>query len=236
MEAEAQRLPRWVKIIFVVILIPLALGLGVNFFTWFTTKDKVEVTFKLDGWITIGSVKYADLPNLKLMLDQQEVENILKVSWRVINTGNKGIINFESGPFIEFPKGSDIVTAKISDSSPYLKVARKLRIVDNRAFIDSLGVFNSGDFLKVDFFLKNIIEEKITSQYFKEWILNGKSLDLSLSQDISLARQDSENLIEFNIKNFLVGIIGSLLATIIIMVFITFLSPRSRKRYIDFLK
>lgn len=192
-ETDSQKLPKWVKITFLVILVPLILSVISNLLTWFATKDKIEVTFKLDGWITIGSVKYADLPTLKLMLDQQEVENILKVSWRVINTGNKGIINFESGPLIEFPEGSDIVIAKVSESSPYLKVARKLRIVGNQAFIDSLGVFNSCDFFKVDFFIKNIAEQKITKQYFKEWILSGKSLDLSFSQDVSLAREDSKS-------------------------------------------
>jgi hypothetical protein len=153
MENDIKKTPRWLKIIFGVILIPVILGLFTNFFTWFATKDKVEVTFKLDGWITIGSVQNADLPDLKLMLDNQMVQNILKVSWRIINTGNKGIMNFESGPFIVFPKGQDIISARITESSHLLKAAKNLRTTENNLYIDSLGVFNSGDFFKVDIYI-----------------------------------------------------------------------------------
>jgi len=187
-------MPKWMKVFLLIVLIPLTINLITNFLTWFTTKEKVEVTFKLDGWITVGSIRFGDLPHLKLMLDSQEVKNITKVSWRVINTGDKGIAHFENGPFIEIPTTVSIVLGKISEASSLLNVSKSVRIKNNIAFIDSLGIFNPGDFFKIDFYLQNITEENISTQYFEKWNLSGKSLDLAIAKDISFIRDTSGNI------------------------------------------
>ena len=170
-------------------LIPLVIALIANFFTWYKTKDNVEITLKLEGWITIGSVEFSDLPNLKLFLDSEEVNNILKVSWRIINTGNKGIEKFESGPFIEFPDDLNVVSARIDETSPFLKVAKIPIISSTRIVIDSLGIFNSLDYMKVDLYLKNISKQDVTTEFFDKWDLKGKTLNLSIKKNLPISQE-----------------------------------------------
>ena len=172
-------------------LIPFIINLVSNFFTWYKTKDNVEITLKLEGWITIGSVEFSDLPNLKLFLDSEEVNNILKVSWSIINTGNKGIEKFESGPFIEFPNDLNVVSARIDETSPFLKVAKKPIISGNKIFIDSLGILNSFDNMKVDVYLKNILEKDASLDFFDKWDLKGKALNLLIRKDIQQIKKTS---------------------------------------------
>jgi len=176
----------------IIILIPFLVALVANIITWISTREKVEVTFKLEGWITIGSVKFGDLEDLKLMLGTQPVENILKLTWRVTNSGKKGISSFESGPFIEFPAGSEVVSAYVTDPSPLLKIAKKVTLEDSRIKLDSLGIFNSNDFFKVNVYIKNIKDEKITPDYFEEWNFKGKALDLNIVKDISTMRAEAQ--------------------------------------------
>lgn len=183
---------KWIGIISTAVLIPFIISLIANLTTWFGTKEKVEITFKLDGWISIGSIRTNDLPNLKLMLSDQPVANILKVSWRITNTGNKGINEFESGPTIVLPKDLKIVYAQISDTSPHLKIGRTVHIIDNKAHIDSLGIFNPTNYFRIDFYLKDIGESSLNNQYFESWDFEGKSLDLDIYRDISTADQQSE--------------------------------------------
>ena len=131
-ETPKSRILQW---IITGMLIPIIIGLLVNFYTWYKTKDKVEVTLKLDSWIMIGSIESSDLPSLKLYLGSEEVKNILKVSWNIINTGNKGIEKFETGPFIEFPNDLDVVYARVAETSPLIKVADKLKISGNKIIV-----------------------------------------------------------------------------------------------------
>src|SRR5438045_1750720 len=102
-------------------LVPLLITFAGGYFLWRYTKDTVELTFKLDSWITVGSVKQDEIPNLKLMLDSQQVGNILKVSWKIINTGTRGISNFETNPFINYPSGLKVISARVSEKSELLK-------------------------------------------------------------------------------------------------------------------
>lgn len=159
-------------------------GIIAGFVIWYFTKEKTEITFRLEGWITVGSFMQQELPGLSLMLNGESVKNIMKVSWSVSNSGDKGIDRFESGPFIKFPRDLDVVSARISNKSPFLKISENLNIGESLAYVDSLGIFNSGDFFKVDFYLKDIEDQNITNEYFNNWRLNGKSLDLIFRNDI----------------------------------------------------
>ena len=81
----------------------------------------------------------------------------------------------------------------MSEKSPLLKVAQNLKLSKNFAIVDSLGVFNTNDYFKVDFFLKDISEQKITDEYFNQWSLKGKALDLNVIHDISYIKLEKEN-------------------------------------------
>ena len=150
----------------------------------YTTRDKTEITLKLDAWITIGSVQFGDLEELQLLYKGEAVKNVLKVSWRVINTGNKGIEVFEYGPAIQLPRQYSPISARITDTSPQLRVRRKLRLKENQIITDSLGIFNPGDFFKADIYLRDVPDTEITSKFFEAWSLVSKSLDLSIKKEI----------------------------------------------------
>lgn len=192
MTSTTKKIAKWSVVILSLVVLPLGISLVANFTTWFSTKEKVEVTLKLDGWITIGSVKFGDLPDLMLTLQSEPVENILKITWRIVNTGNKGIQGFESGPFITFPKDLNVVSAKISETSQFLKIKRELEVKDEKAEIKSLGVFNPGNYFRVDFYLKDVTKDATTNEYFSKWELLGKSLDISITKDLSIMAEKLE--------------------------------------------
>lgn len=198
MNKDSHRYLKWIGFVISVVLLPLIISLIANFTTWFSTKDRVEITFKLEGWITIGSIKSGDLQDLQLLLASKPVKNILKVSWTITNTGNKGIGKFESGPFIEFPQGLNIISAKVSETSEMLKISSNVIIENNYAKIDSLGIFNPSNYFRVDFYLKDVDEPNITSKYFEVWKLEGKALDLNISRDISVADKRQISYIEIH--------------------------------------
>ena len=208
---KLKKILRW----FVIIAIfPIVIGLIVNFTTWFTTKDNFNITFKLEGWITVGSIQFGDLPNLKLTLEDQQVENILKVTWSIKNTGNKGIESFESGPWIEIPTYLNLVSANISQKSTLLNISNVLSCHENRVIVDSLGLFNTNDYFVIDIYLRDIKNQNITRHYFENWKLIGKSLDLSISRDSNIVEdKKSEFYIPYNIIITLIitlSILGSL--------------------------
>jgi len=176
-----------IGVIITVILVPLAISLIANYTTWFGTRQITEVTLRLAGWIAVGSTGFGDLPGLRLMLNSEPIESVVKVSWTVTNTGNKGIASFESGPSLVFPAELQVVRAVISDASPLLHVSRALSIKRNRATIDSLGIFNAGNFMKVDIYIKNVPAGRITEAFFNDWKLEANALDLSVKKDISNA-------------------------------------------------
>jgi len=179
--------------ILTILFIPIIIGIGVNYLSWYRTRSRTEVTLTLEGWITIGSVVFGDLPGLRLTLNNEPVKNILKISWTIANTGNRGIASFETGPTIRFPRGLEIVRAVVSDTSPLLKVAQQLRVIGNQARVDSLGIFNAGDHLAVDIYLKDVRSPKIDPEFFDHWALSANALDLKTATDVSLASREARS-------------------------------------------
>lgn len=198
------RSSKWFNWILIIILIPLVLALIANFTFWLNTKDNVEITFRLDGWITIGSVKFAAVDSLKLMLGSQPVKNILKVSWLIINTGNQGIGKFESGPSIKFPEGLDIFAVEVSETSENLIINRDINLEDSVAQITSIGIFNPTDFFRVDFYLKDVVDNNIKRENFEEWKFKGKALNLNIMKDLSYFKPESTRYMSF-LRTFMVG-------------------------------
>lgn len=212
-ETPKSRILQW---IITGMLIPIIIGLLVNFYTWYKTKDKVEVTLKLDSWIMIGSIESSDLPSLKLYLGSEEVKNILKVSWNIINTGNKGIEKFETGPFIEFPNDLDVVYARVAETSPLIKVADKLKISGNKIIVDSLGIFNSSKYIKVDIYLKDIPKQNINSEFFDKWELKGNALNLIINKEIKAFEKENNRFNEVILPiTVLIAAMLTLLSTIL---------------------
>jgi hypothetical protein len=147
----------------------------------------VEITLKLDGWITVGTLLESDLPNLKLMYSDKPVKNALKISWRIINTGSTGISEFEKAPSIVYPVKFDIAEARISETSPLLKIDKNLSINPEHRTIEvnNIGVFNPRDFFKIDVYIMDIPESLVSIDYFTDWDLIAKSVDLQLKKDIT---------------------------------------------------
>ncbi len=202
-------------------IITIVFGIIAGFITWQYTKEKTEITLKLESWIIVGSFIEQELSGLSLMLDGDSLKNIMKISWQVVNSGDKGITTFETGPYFEFPRNLDVISAKISNKSPLLKISENLNIIDSLAYVDSLGIFNSGDFFKVDFYLKDIEEQHTTNEYFNNWHLNGKSLDLTIITDIEFTDVITDIYRDLSIVSYSLFTLGVILITFTIM-FITF--------------
>lgn len=187
---------KWKIISFVLtaILIPLIIGLIANYTTWLGTKPKVEITLKLDGWITIGSVEDSDLTDLKLIYKGESLRSILKLSWRVTNTGSEGIGRFESGPAIHYPDNFEIAEAKVTSKSPDLKLDKDVLIdkQNRRILVNNLGIFNSGDFFVLDVYITDIPQPILSQASFGGWELKAKSLNLQIQKDSFLKENDNE--------------------------------------------
>ena len=175
------------SILLTLILIPFIISLVANYTTWLRTRDEVEITMKLDGWITIGAIQGNDISDLKLTYKDQAVGNAMKVSWRLINTGSKGIPAFEQPPAIAYPRDLKVIEPRISETSPLLKVGRQPRVLPGLGWIvvDSLGVFNPGDFIRLDVFVLDLPASEISANYFSNWDFVVKSVDHRKRIDLS---------------------------------------------------
>ena len=217
----------------ILIIVPFTIALIANFFTWVQTKDKYEITFQLDNWITIGNVNLGDLPNLRLLHGDNMIDNILKVSWLVTNTGNKGISYFETGPYIQFPNGLNIVAAKIDEKSSLLKVNRYATLDKNIAYIDSLGLFNRDEFFKIDFYICDANIDSITNEYFSNWNLIGKTLDLSIKKVLTKADESQTISLIQAIKFISYGVAGSsLIFSILLWVMLDLIQKKIVKKVV----
>lgn len=176
------------SLILTIILVPLFIGLIGNYITWFGTKEKKEITLSLDGWITIGTLQESGLEELKLTYNGEPVNNAMKISWWVANTGSKGISEFEIFPFLEYPKtpNVNIVEARVSEASPALRIKTGLLInsKDRKIQVNDMGIFNEGEFFRVDVYILDIPEFSSLSDYLKDWNLVAKAVDLKIKKDI----------------------------------------------------
>lgn len=94
-----------VSFVLTIILIPFLISLIASYTTWFGTKDKIEVSITLDGHITVGSIMESSIPELALTWNGEPINNLLKLSWRVENSGTKGIPSFEAWAFNNLSRG-----------------------------------------------------------------------------------------------------------------------------------
>lgn len=174
-------------IIITIILIPLFINLLGKYLNlpWF--EEKTEITLKLEGWITVGELGESDVPDLKLTYKDNPVKNALKVSWKIINTGSKGIPKFEKVPSLLYPRKLNVVEAKIFQKSPLLEVSKNLLIKpeDGTIEVTDIGIFNKKEFFVIDVYIMNMPDTIITAEYFTDWDFIAKSVDLKTRKDIT---------------------------------------------------
>ena len=190
------------KKIFLYFILPLLIPIIAGLTIWRVTQDKYEITFKLDGYITIGSLQSKDLEGLTLNYRGKEIQNVLKISWRIINTGTKGIKEFEVLPTIVYPEGSDVAEARLGEKSQLLEfntnLVRGLFLINrkNRTIrLDNIGIFNHEEYFTVSVYMINIPDELISDEYFANWKLMAKTLDLKIKNDISYKDGDKSLLL-----------------------------------------
>lgn len=168
-------------------LIPFIISIIANYITLLRTKQRVELTCKLDGWITVGELRNADMLGLELTYNGSTIRNISKLSLRIANTGDVGIDKgkFEKAPTIIYPTIRTYKTVSIDDQeeidrrthplldivkaqvySPTVKVDRE-PLIDHESgtiTVQNLGVFNAGEHFIVDIYIADTSkreEEKI---------------------------------------------------------------------------
>ena len=195
-----------------VILIPFIVSIIANYTTWFSTKPKAEITFTLDGWITIGSVDESDLVDLKLIYKDKPINNFLKTSWRVSNTGTEGIDAFERGPTIHYPSSLTPQEAKVSSTSAMLKLDKNVNIDTKNKSIgfNNLGIFNPGDYFVTDIYFADIPNDPLSPISSGEWGLSAKALNLIVNTDILVKIPDELQLPRM--VYYFIGVLGALLA------------------------
>lgn len=183
-----------VYFVLIIIVIPLLIGLFAGYATWFRTKDTTEVTIALEGHITMGSIMESSIPKLALTWNGEPINNLLKLSWRVENSGTRGITSFEHGPSISYQEGIQVASSSISYTSQKLKINKNLVIDPNERIISvsDLGIFNPGDYFLVDVYLTDIPESEISLSFFEGWNLEAKALDLDIKKDLVAANRVAE--------------------------------------------
>ena len=184
--------------------------MAVNFVTWYKTKDRIELTCQLDGYISIGSILESDLSDLKLIYNNNPVKNALKVSWRIINTGSRGISEFEKKPMLIYPERFNIVKANVSETSPLLNIDKNVRMdpIHKRIEIDNLGILNPKDFFKVDVYMIDVPDSNVSQDYFNDWIFMAKALNLKTQMKTKF-EQSTWLHIDDNILQLIMGITGA---------------------------
>lgn len=85
------------------LIVPFVVSSIASFTTWFGTRARAEVTLALEGFIAVGSLQEGDVPGLALTWGDRRINNALKLSWRIENSGTKGIPSFEHGPLLSYP-------------------------------------------------------------------------------------------------------------------------------------
>ncbi len=182
----------------------------------------MEITLKLDGWITIGRLQEGGLEELKLTYHDQPVKSATKISWRVINTGSKGISVFETLPFLVYPKTPrlDIAQARISEAPDLLKVDKDLLIdLESRTIkVREMGVFNEGESFRIDVHVLDIPESISLTDYLENWELRSKALDLKVKKIIApeIPQEDRG----FSI-GMVLGLVSGVAASIAVVVYIS---------------
>ncbi|TKJ36822.1 hypothetical protein CEE37_14650 [candidate division LCP-89 bacterium B3_LCP] len=185
-----------------IIIIPLLIGIFTGYIVLLIGEDKTEITFKLDSWITVGSNLESELSDLSLIYKDIPVRNILKVSWKILNSGSKGIAEFESGPTILFPEGMIVTEARISEASPLLKYNKETYTDSTNRKIDisGLGVFNEGDYIKVDVYIVDLPDTLIASALFQEWDMIAKAVDLKVRKEIDFTSLEEKTVYDSTLK------------------------------------
>lgn len=144
------------------------------------TREKVEITFRLDSWITIGELKGADLPDLKLAYRSKPVENAIKLSWIIANTGSEGIETFGKLPSLVYPETLNVVDAKIS--SPSLEVIKvKLNKANRTIEVKEIDIFNPDEYFRVDVYATDVVT---SSDYLNKWEIKAKATNLLIRKEI----------------------------------------------------
>ncbi|MBW8041810.1 MAG: hypothetical protein FVQ85_17680 [Planctomycetes bacterium] len=196
--------------IFTVLIFPLIVTIIVHF----STKERVEVTFKLDNYSTLGYIKESNLP-LSMTWEGKPIRNIMKISWIVENTGTKGIEYFEQDPVIFYPMNLVVVSSTITNTSPRLLINKKILIDPKKSNISlgEIGVLNPKDFFCVVTYITDFNESEMSPEFFKGWNLEAKAVDLNVKKEITTGISKAEN--EIDKKWLLIAyLIGVIVATL----------------------
>jgi hypothetical protein len=185
---------KFISFILTLILIPLFINLIANYTTWFRTKARTEMTLTLDDHFTLGSIMESNLPDLALTWEGKPIENIMKISWRVKNSGTKGILSFEHGPIIAYPMNVIVASSTISLTSPMLKINKSIVIdpIERNISVEDLGIFNPEDFFLVDVYVTDVPDSTISPEFFDGWNLEAKALDLDIRKELATATSQAE--------------------------------------------
>jgi len=167
------------------LFVSLSVALTAGYVIWRITRDSTEITLKLDGSIIVGTLADETLEGLELTYRKIAVRNVIKISWSIINTGTKGISEFETYPSLIYP-GGFVPQAEISETSPLLQINKDLLIdpINTAIKITSMGIFNPKDFFRVDVYLIDIPDTLILTDYLKNWDLKAKAVDLSITKSV----------------------------------------------------
>jgi hypothetical protein len=222
---EKFKLISWKTLSFILslFLIPFIVNIIANY----STRDNVQISLKLNGWIMLGNMPEMELQTFQFLYKNKPIKRALKISWKIINTGSKGIGSFEQMPAIIYPKKLIISDAFISNESPLLKIDKTLTIdsLNNQIIIRSMGIFNPNDFFDIDVYLIQFPDSLNVLNNLNEWDITAKSIDLKTNKKITII--DEHNSIKWTFKYFVQTIIPiALLYTFFMSIVEFYLIPK----------
>ena len=216
---KESRFRKIARILFIPLVISLVGSLVVAVYMWRATRDQAEITCNLEGWIAIGSIVEAELEELEMTYAGQPVSNVLKVSWRIANTGNKGIERFETPPFITYPEGLTVTQAVVSEK-PDLLAIDKYGIIESEERViklSNIGILNENDSFQLDVCMLNVAAADVSPQFFEQWSFDAKALDLVTKMELERAGINASTGVQSGTRwtSALVGLLGVTLGGII---------------------
>ncbi len=171
------------------VVIGVVTSLVAGIITWeWIQKERVEITCRLEGWRAI--VAEADeLEGLEVTYAGQSVSNVLKVSWRIANSGNRGIESFETPPSITYPDDITVVQAIVSEKPELLTIDKEGTIDSEKRVIKlkNIGSLNENESFKLDVYMLNAVAADVSPKFFEPWRFVAKALDLVTKMELERA-------------------------------------------------
>lgn len=139
-------------------------------------------------------MKKNNLKYIVLLYNGKKINNILKLEWKITNTGTKSIKSFETKPFLTYPEELNVSEAYISDKSEGLIIEDGLIIDKSKRTIGvrNLGSFHKKEFFVIDAYIIDADNSLISNDYLRRWEIGARSSNSKIVLAKNIYKKDKE--------------------------------------------